>query len=97
MLSSLFYIGLIVHECIEIHLKACGGWIIVMEFRVLLIIHYLIREILVKGELDVHAKGVKIKSFLIQMLYRCIFYKKSSWRNLSVSMHTENHMYLTIP
>jgi len=64
MLSSLFYIGFIVHEYIEIHPKACGGWIIAMGSRVLLIMHYLIREILVNGVLDVHARGVKIKKFL---------------------------------
>jgi hypothetical protein len=52
---------MIVHGCIEIHPKGCGGWIIVMGFRVLLIIHYLIREILLDGVLDVHARDVKIK------------------------------------
>jgi hypothetical protein len=36
-----------------------------MRFRVLLIIHYLIREILVEGVLDVHARGVKIKKISI--------------------------------
>jgi hypothetical protein len=58
---------MIIHECIEIHHKGCGGWIIVIEFRVLLITHYLIREILVDRVLNVHTRGV-IKSFLIQML-----------------------------
>jgi hypothetical protein len=58
---------MIIHECIEIHPKGCGGWIIVIEFRVLLITHYLIQKILVDGVLNVHARGV-IKSFLIQML-----------------------------
>jgi hypothetical protein len=33
-------------------------------FRVLLTIHYLIQEILVKGVLDVHTRDVKIKKFL---------------------------------
>jgi hypothetical protein len=37
-------------------------------FRVLLIVHYLIREILMKAILDVHVRDVKIKSFLIQLL-----------------------------
>jgi hypothetical protein len=59
---------MIVHGCIEIHPKGCGWWIIVMGFGVLLIMHYLIREILVDGVLDVYARGVKIKSFSIQML-----------------------------
>jgi hypothetical protein len=39
-----------------------------MEFRILLIMHYLIREILVEGVLDVYSKGVKIKSLSLQML-----------------------------
>jgi hypothetical protein len=56
---------IIVHGCIKIHPKGCGGWIILMRFRVLLIIHYLIREILVEGVLDVHARGVKIKKISI--------------------------------
>jgi hypothetical protein len=56
---------IIVHGCIKIHPKGCGGWIIVMRFMVLLIIHYLIREILVEGVLDVHARGVKIKKISV--------------------------------
>jgi hypothetical protein len=48
-----------------------------MEFRVLLITHYLIREILIEVVLDVHVRNVKIKIFSIQML-QYIFYKKSS-------------------
>jgi hypothetical protein len=56
---------MIVHGCIEIHLKDCVGWIIVMGLRVLLIMYYLIREILVEVLLDVHVRVVKIKSFLI--------------------------------
>jgi hypothetical protein len=59
---------MIVHGCIEIHPKGYKGWIIVIGFKVLLIIHYLIREILVEGVLDVHARGVKIKSFSISIL-----------------------------
>jgi hypothetical protein len=59
---------MIVHGCTRIHSKDCGGWIIVMEFRVLLITQHLIQEILVEAILGVHAKGVKIKSFFIQML-----------------------------
>ena len=45
--------------CIEIHPKDCRWWIIVMGFKVLLIMHYLIREILVEGVLDVHISDVK--------------------------------------
>jgi hypothetical protein len=56
---------MIVHGCIEIHPKGCIGWIIVIEFRILLIVHYLIREILIEMILDIHVKGVKIKSFSI--------------------------------
>jgi len=59
---------MIIHGNIEIHSKGCGGWIIVMRFRVLLIMHYLIREILVETVWDVYVKGVKIKSFSIQWL-----------------------------
>jgi len=39
-----------------------------MGFKVLLIKHHLIWETLVEVLLDVHARGVKIKSFSIQML-----------------------------
>jgi hypothetical protein len=56
---------MIVHGCIEIHHKNCGGWIIVMRFRVLLILQYLFRGILLKAVLDVHAGSVKIKSLYI--------------------------------
>jgi hypothetical protein len=59
---------MIVHGCLEIHPKGCGGWSIVMRFRVLLITYYLIQEILVKGVFNIHARGVKIKSFSIHML-----------------------------
>jgi len=52
---------MIIHGCIEIHPKGCRGWIIVIGFKVLLIMHYLIREILVETVLDVHASGIKIK------------------------------------
>ena len=38
---------------------------------------HLIQKILVEAVLDIHVRGVKIKSFSIQMLLRCIFYKKS--------------------
>ena len=55
---------MIIHGCIEIYPKGCGGWIIVMWFGVLLITHYLIWEILVEGVLNVHARGVKIKKIL---------------------------------
>jgi len=40
----------------------------IMRFRVLLITQYLIREILLEAVLDVHVRGVKIKSLFIQML-----------------------------
>jgi hypothetical protein len=56
---------MIIYGCIKIHPKDCGGWIIVMEFRVLLITQYLFREILVEAVLGVHAGGVKIKSLSI--------------------------------
>jgi hypothetical protein len=56
---------MIVYECIEIHPKGCIRWIIIMRFRVLLMTHYLIREILVEAVLDVHVRGVKLKSFSI--------------------------------
>jgi hypothetical protein len=59
---------MIVHRCIEIHQNGCVGWIIIMGFKVLLIIYYLIQEILVDVILDVHIKGVKIKSLFIQIL-----------------------------
>jgi len=39
---------MIVHGCIEIHLKDCEGWIIIMGFRVLLISQNLLQEILVE-------------------------------------------------
>ena len=55
---------MIVYGCIEIHIKGCVRWIIVMKLRVLLITHYLIWDILVEIVLDVHVKGVKIKKIL---------------------------------
>jgi hypothetical protein len=39
-----------------------------MWFKVLLIMQHLFREILVEAIFGVHARGVKIKSFFIQML-----------------------------
>ena len=42
--------------------------IIVMGLRVLLITHYLIWKILGEAVLDVHVRGVKIKSFSIHIL-----------------------------
>jgi len=56
---------MIVHGCIEIHFKDCGGWIIVMGFKVLLITQYLIQKILVEAVLGVYARDVKIKKILI--------------------------------
>jgi hypothetical protein len=59
MLSSLFDID-------SIEVMDDRSWIIIVkEFRVLLIIQHLIRAILVETVLDIHAIGVKIKSFLI--------------------------------
>jgi hypothetical protein len=59
---------MIVHGCIEIHPKNCGGWIIVTEFRVLLISQHLFPEILLEAVLGVHIGSVKIKGIYIQML-----------------------------
>ena len=41
-----------------------GWWIIVMGFRVLLITHYIIWEILVEVVLDVHARDIRKKKFI---------------------------------
>jgi len=54
-----------VHRCIEIHLKGCAWWIIVMRLMILLIMHYLIWKILMVAVLDVYARDVRLKSFLI--------------------------------
>jgi len=51
---------MIVHRCIEIHPKDCGGWIIVMGFRVLLILQHLFRGFLLEAVLDVLAESVNI-------------------------------------
>jgi len=59
---------MIVHGCIEIHPKDCGGWIIVMGFRVLLVSQHLFREILVEAVLGVNVGGIRIKSFFTKML-----------------------------
>jgi hypothetical protein len=59
---------MIVHRCIEIHPKDCGGLIIVTGFRVLLISQHLFPEILLEAVLGVHAGNVKIKNIYIQML-----------------------------
>jgi hypothetical protein len=58
---------MIVNGCIGTYLKDCGGWIIVMGFRVLLILH-LFRGILLIAILGVHAGSVKIKNLYIKML-----------------------------
>jgi hypothetical protein len=42
-------------------------------------------------------RDVKIKSILIQMLLRSIFYKKHSWKNTCVGLYTENRMFLMRP
>jgi hypothetical protein len=44
---------MIVHGCIKIHPKDCGGWIIVTGFRVLLISQHLFPEILLEAILGV--------------------------------------------
>jgi hypothetical protein len=59
---------MIVHGCIEIHPKDCGGWIIVMGFGVLLVSQHLFREILVEAVLGVNVGGIRIKSFFTKML-----------------------------
>jgi len=59
---------MIVHGCNEIHPKDCEGWIIVTEFRVLLILQHLFLEILLEAVLGIHAGSVKIKIICIQML-----------------------------
>jgi hypothetical protein len=59
---------MIIHGCIEIHPKDCGGWIIVTGFRVLLISQHLFSEILLEAVLVVHAGSVKMKSICIQIL-----------------------------
>jgi hypothetical protein len=56
---------MIVHGCIEIHPKDCGGLIIVTGFRVLLISQHLFPEILLEAVLGVHAGSVKIKNICI--------------------------------
>jgi hypothetical protein len=56
---------MIVHGCIKTHPKDCGGWIIIMGFRVLLISQHLFQGILLMTVLGVHAASVKIKSFCI--------------------------------
>ena len=67
---------MIIHGCIEIHLKACVGWIIEMRFRVLLITHYLIQEILVKTIFDVCHN-----LFLGSSQLHFLFFKKKKTRN----------------
>jgi hypothetical protein len=54
---------MIFHGYIEIHPKGCEDWIIVMRFRVLLVTHYLIREILMEAILDINEKRVRITNF----------------------------------
>ena len=50
-----------------------------------------------RGSIRCQCKMCKNKSFLIQILLRCIFYKKDSWRNPCIGLHTENHMFLRRP
>jgi hypothetical protein len=56
-----------------------------MKFRVLLIMQYLIREILVEAVLDVHARGVRIKKIInsdvvtMHILQKRLIEKYSCW------------------
>jgi len=69
-----------------------------MWFRVLLITHYLIQEILVEGVLNVHARGVKVKKILDpDIVTMHLLQKKIYEKNTCVGMNTEKHMFLTIP
>jgi len=49
---------MIVNECIKIYPRGYKGWITVLGFRVLLITHYLIREILMDVVLDVYTRDI---------------------------------------
>jgi hypothetical protein len=82
---------MIVHGCIEIHPKNCGGWIILMGFRVLLIFQHLFWEILVDAVLGVHVRGVKIIFFSsrcyndassTQMVYGGLLVLVCTWRTI---------------
>ena len=53
-----------------------------------------IQKILVEAVLNVYVRGVKIKSFSIQMLLQCIFYKKGLRKNIYVGLHMENPIIL---
>jgi hypothetical protein len=59
---------MIVHGCIKTHPKDCGGWIIVMGFKVVLISQHLFRGILLMAVLGVHAGSVRIKNLYIKIL-----------------------------
>ena len=59
---------MIVHKCIEIHSRDYEWWIIVIEFRVLLITYNLVREKLVETVLNIHIRGVRIKNLSIHAL-----------------------------
>jgi hypothetical protein len=83
MLPSIFCIGLIyVMNDHSWMYRVSPEGLRMMDYyngvEVLLVTHYLIREILVETILDVHVREVKIKSFSIQMLQRCIFYENNS-------------------
>jgi hypothetical protein len=89
---------MIIQGCIKIHQKGCVWWIIVIGLRVLLIMYYLIREILVEMVLDIHIKGVKKKkSWSIYYNNASSTKKKGSWENTCVGLHIENHTFLTRP
>jgi len=53
-----------------------------------------IQKILMEAVLDVHVRGVKIKSFSIQILLQYIFYKKGLQKNIYVGLHMENPIIL---
>jgi len=49
---------MIVNGCIKIYPRGYKGWITVLGLRVLLITHYLIREILMDVVLDVYTRDI---------------------------------------
>jgi hypothetical protein len=55
---------MIVHGCIEIHPKDCGGWIIVTGFRVLLISQHLFLEILLEAGIRCPCRKCQNKKYL---------------------------------
>ena len=84
---------------IEFQPKSCVGWIIVMDLRVLLNMHYLIRRILVKSVLDIYERSkCKNKKFLDLDVVTMHFLKKNIYeKNICVGLHMENYMFLMKP